>query len=125
MFALVAAISAICSRSPSDSDRVLRFRRLSRKLTSLAWTEGSTWGAGVIDIPRVNRFGCSALRIWSAETALSAASARPALIDNAVHRVIALSPENLLKLVIVLSSLLRLQGVWDAADTRTSQWRRM
>src|ERR1700756_4658178 len=55
IFGLVAAISAISSRSPSDSDRVLRLRILARKLSSLALAAASTWG-GPTDRPRVS--GC-------------------------------------------------------------------
>ena len=45
IFGLVAAISAISSRSPIDSDRVLRLRTLLTKFASLALTAGSTCGA--------------------------------------------------------------------------------
>jgi hypothetical protein len=54
-------ISAISSRSPSDSDRVFRLRSVSTKWTSLAVAAGSAWGP--TDRPRVSGFGCNALVI--------------------------------------------------------------
>jgi hypothetical protein len=62
-------------------------------------TEGST--GGVIERLRVSGFGCNALRIWSAET-LSPAMARPAVSDSAAPSVIAVKPESLRRLVMVL-----------------------
>src|SRR3984893_12461970 len=58
MFGLVDAISAICSRSPSDSDRVLRLRTVLMKLISFALIVGSAFGP--IDRPRGTGFGCHA-----------------------------------------------------------------
>ena len=91
MFGLVAAISAICSRSPSDSDLVLRLRSVLTKPISFALMAGST--CGPLERPRVKGFGCNALTILSAETVPSAASASPAVIDSAALMVIAL-PNN-------------------------------
>jgi hypothetical protein len=46
--------------------------------------------------------------------------ARPAVIDSAAPNVIAVSPENLRKLVIVVSSLLRLIAFGCLDDTTGS-----
>src|SRR5262249_8456799 len=114
IFGLVAAIWAISSRSPIDIDRVLRLRRLCTKFISCALA-GSTWGVPT-ERPRVSGFGCSALRIWSDDT-LSPAKARPAVVDGAAQMVIAFSPENLTKLVIVVVlAVARLFGRLDAAN---------
>ena len=60
-FGLFEAISAISSRSPSDSDLVLRLRSVCTKPISLAFTAGSTFGPA--DRPRVIGLGFSACRI--------------------------------------------------------------
>src|SRR5215831_674474 len=102
MFGLVAAISAICSRSLVDSERVLRLRSPSTKLACFALTSGSICAARApMESPRVSGLGCNALRICSADTLPSPASANVAVIDSPAQIVIALSPEKL-KLVIVV-----------------------
>jgi hypothetical protein len=106
---LVAANSAICSRSPVESDRVERLRTVFRNVASLACTAGSACGPA--DRPRVTGFGFNASRILSEEMLLSPASARPAVIDSAAVSVIAFSAKNLSKRVIVVSSLLRLMTI--------------
>src|SRR3954462_3147949 len=78
---------AICSRSPSDNDRVLRLRRVSTNFPSAALTAGSAGGA--TESPRVSGFlGATGLRLWSAVTP-SAADATPAVIDSAAPARIA------------------------------------
>ena len=74
-------------------------RRRSMKLLSLALAAGSAGGAS--ERPRVTGFGCSALRIRSAVT-VSPAIARPAESDRAAASVIAVKPENLERLVMVV-----------------------
>src|ERR1700742_2189117 len=110
IFGLVAAISAISSRSPIDIDRVLRLRMLATKFTSLALTAGSTLGTST-ERPRVSGFGCSALMIWSDDT-LSPAKAMPAVIESAAQMVIAFNPENLTKLVIVVILVVTRPPLW-------------
>ena len=84
---MVDAISAISSRSPSESDRVFRLCKVATKLVSLALTAGSACGAP--ERLRVSGFGCKALTIWFAETLLSPAIARLAVIDSTAVSVIA------------------------------------
>src|SRR5262249_36251771 len=101
IFGLVAASCATSSRSPSDSDRVERLRSVLMKVASLACAAVSTcWPPA--DRPRVSGFGCSALEIWSAEITASPASARPAVIDSAAPSAMAVIPESLEMLVMVV-----------------------
>src|SRR5215475_8618606 len=110
MFGLVAAISAICSRSLIDSERVLRLRRPSTKPACLALTAGSICAEGApMESPRVSGLGCNALRICSADTLPSPASAKVAVIDSAAQIVTAFSPEKL-KLVIIVVLVMKSAG---------------
>jgi hypothetical protein len=61
MFGFSLAISAICSRSPLDSERVVRFLIvLTNFCSSAAFAVSAADGAERL---RVRRFGVSALRI--------------------------------------------------------------
>jgi hypothetical protein len=70
-------------------------------VASLAWAAVLTCCVPA-DRPRVSGFGCSALAIWSAEITLSPASANPAVIDSAAPSAMAVIPESLEMLVMVV-----------------------
>jgi len=76
-------------------------RTVLRKAASLACAVVSA--CGPTERPRVTGFGFRASTIWLAEMLLSPAGARLAVIDRAAERVIAFSPKNLSKRVIVVS----------------------
>jgi hypothetical protein len=103
MFGLVAAISAICPRSLINSERALRLRRPSTKLACFALTSGSICaGRAPMESPRMGGLGCNALRICSADTLPSPASAKVAVIDSPAQIVIILSPEKLKRVIVIV-----------------------
>src|SRR5262249_30769357 len=76
----------------------------STKLTCFALTSGSICaGRASMESPRVGGgLGCNALMICSADTLPSAASAKVAVIDSPAQIVIALSPEKLKRVIVVV-----------------------
>jgi len=108
MFGLVDAISAISSRSPSESERVFRLRSVWTKLISLALTAGSA--CGPIDRLRVSGFGCRAFRDLIRGNVIVAGECQASRHRQRGPERHRLESESLSKLVIVVSSLLRLMA---------------